>query len=151
MEKVWGALRRVQHHGIRLWVVMVWGGISLEVLQLIVRPFAGAVMPDFIVMQDNARACTARFGKAYLDQEGIDVMEWPVRSLDLNPIELLWDMLQRRVSQHRPNPPQTVQNIRDALMEKRNVIDQRSMRRLIRDMPRRCRECIQARGSYTSY
>ncbi len=130
---------------------MVWGGISLEVLQLIVRPFACAPMPDLIVMQDNARARTARFGIAYLDQEGIDVMEWPVRSLDFNPIELLWNMLQQRVSQHRPNPPQTAQTIRDALMEQWNPIDQGSIRRLIRDMPRRGRACIQARGGHTSY
>lgn len=151
--------------------VMVWAGICLdgrtdlhvvdrgaltavryrdEVLHPIVRPFAGAVGPDFILMQDNARPHTARVVMAYLDQEGINVMEWPARSPDLNPIEHLWDMLQRRVSR-RPNPPQTVQTLTEALREEWAAIDQGSIRRLIRSMPRRCRECVQARGGHTSY
>lgn len=151
--------------------VMVWGGICLdgrtdllvidrgaltavryrdEVLHPVVRPFAGALGPDFVLMQDNARPHTARVVQAYLDQEGINTMEWPARSPDLNPIEHLWDLLQRRVS-GRQNPPQTVQALTVALREEWNAVNQDSIRRLIRSMPRRCRECIQSRGGHTSY
>ncbi len=57
-----------------------------EVLDSIVRPYAGAVGEGFIVMQDNARPHTARICTAYLDQQGFEVMDWPSKSADLNPI-----------------------------------------------------------------
>ena len=49
------------------------------------------------------------------------------------------------------NPPQTVQTPTEVVMEEWNPIDQGSIRRLIRSMPRWCRECIQARGGHISY
>ncbi len=147
---------------------MVWGGISLdgctelqvidrgtlttvrnrdEVLQQIVTSFAAAVGSDFILMQDNARSHTARVVIAYMDQEGIDVIDWPARSSDTNPTANLWNLLQRRVW-YRPNPPQT---LTEALMEEWHNIDQGAIRSLIRSMPRRCREGTQARVGHTSY
>ncbi len=99
--------------------VMVWGGICLdgrtdlgvidggaltavryrdEVFEPVVWPFAGALGQDFVLMHDNARPHTARVVRAYIEQEGIDVMEWPARSPGLYPIEHLWNILQRHVS-----------------------------------------------------
>ncbi len=47
-----------------------------EVLEPVVRPLAGALGQDFTLMHDNARPHTARVAQSYLEQEGIDVMEW---------------------------------------------------------------------------
>ncbi len=150
---------------------MVWGGICLdgrtdlvvidggaltavryqdERLVPVVSPFAGVLGQDCVLMHGNARPHTARVAQAYLEQAGIDVMEWPARPPDLNPIDHLWDILQRRVT-GRQNPPATVQALAAALREEWNGISQVSVRRLIRSMPRRCRECIQSRGGHTSY
>ena len=107
-----------------------------DVLHQVVTPFAAAVGSDFILMQDNARTHTARVVIAYMDQEGIDVMDWPARSSDTNPTAHLWNLLQRRVW-HRPNPPQTVQTLTEAL-EWHNT-EQGAIRSPIRSMPRQCR------------
>ncbi len=76
-----------------------------EVLQPVVRPFAGALGQDFGLMHDNARPHTARVVQTYLEQEGMDIMEWPARSPNLNPIEHLCDLLQGRVSGRQTPPP----------------------------------------------
>ena len=78
------------------------GGITAvryrdEVLEPIARPYAVALGDTFILMQDNARAHTARVSMTFLDDEGVPVMNWPARTPDLNPIEHAWDML----SKHR--------------------------------------------------
>lgn len=151
--------------------VMVWGGISIaghtdlhvfarggvnaqrylnEVLIPIVRPYAGAVGDNFVLMDDNARPHRARVVNNFLEQEGIERMEWPARSPDLNPIEHLWDQLQRAVLR-QPRPPQTVQELENALRRAWAAIAQEAIRRLIRSMPRRCRDCIRVRGGHTRY
>ena len=80
---------------------MVWTGISLgyrtdlhifkhgsetavryrgEVLELIVRLYAAAVGPIFILMDDNACPHRAAIIDDYLKSEGIARMAWPVYS-----------------------------------------------------------------------
>ncbi|KAI4891845.1 hypothetical protein NFI96_029011 [Prochilodus magdalenae] len=89
---------------------MVWGGISLEgctdlyrldngsltaigyqdeILGPVVRPYAGAVGPGFLLVHNNARPHVARVCRQFLENEGIDTMDWPTGSPDLNPIEPL--------------------------------------------------------------
>jgi hypothetical protein len=78
--------------------IMIWGGISMqgktdlhvfqnstvtgvryrdEILHPIVRPYAGAIGPDFILMDDNARPHRARVVDQYLETESIERMESP--------------------------------------------------------------------------
>ena len=98
-------------------------------------------------MDDNARAHRARITNQYLEQATIVRMEWPARSLDLNPIEHAWDMLQTAVSS-RPVQPASVQELRQALLEEWDQIPQCKIRRLISSMRRRCQVVIEAWGHH---
>ena len=40
-----------------------------------------------------ANPCTANKLKAFFEQAGIVVLDWPAKSLDLNPIDTLWGLL----------------------------------------------------------
>ncbi len=105
--------------------VMVWVGISMEgrtdlyrldngtltairyrdkILGAIVRPYAGAVGPGFLLVHNNARPHVARVCRQFLEDEGIDTIECPPRSPDLNPKEHLWDIMFRSI-RHRQVAP----------------------------------------------
>lgn len=150
--------------------VMVWGGISLDertelvvvpgrlnaqryidlILEDHVIPAAYGIGQNFVFMQDNARLHTAAITMNFLRHHGIHTMNWPPLSPDLNPIEHLWDLLDRRV-RRRPDPPQTLQQLTNALIEEWENIPQEDIRRLVRSMPRRCQAVIRANGRHTRY
>ena len=151
--------------------VMIWAGISMqwktdlhtiengtltavryvnEILDVYVRPYAGAIGADFILMEDNARPYRAHVTNQYLEDATIVRMDWPARSLDMNPIEHAWDMLQKAISA-RSVQPTAVPQLRTALQEEWARLPQQQLRRLISSMRRRCQTVIDARGNHTRY
>ncbi|GFU06222.1 transposable element Tcb1 transposase [Trichonephila clavipes] len=94
---------------------LVWGGIILGsrtdlhaqsvtmtdhiyrdvILEQHVRLFRGAMGAEFLLIDDNARPHYANIVDECLQSEDIPRMDWPTYSLDLNPIEHVWDMLSR--------------------------------------------------------
>ena len=103
-----------------------------------------------IFQQDNARPHVARVTADFLANNNVNVLPWPSKSPDLNPIEHLWDQLDRRL-RRRQHQPHTLQQLMAALQDEWRRIPQRRIRRLIRSMPRRCLAVIAAGGGHTRY
>ena len=145
------ALDEISLDGRTVLYVLVRGGITVaihrsDILEPIVRPFAGVIGDAFILIQDHARAQTVLVFMTFLDVEGISVMNWLTMSPYLNPIEHTWGNHSRQIRQWSYHP-ENVQNLIDALVQKLQSMPQKG----IRFMPGRCRECMDDRGGHISY
>ena len=121
------------------------------------RPYAGAEGPGFLLLRwtlgsswcrASARPHVVRVWRWFLDDEGIEAIDWPSHSPDLNPTENLWDIMYLYI-RHLHVAPQTVQGLTDALIQVWEEMPQ--IRRLIRSMSRCCEVCPQARGGHAHY
>ena len=100
--------------------------------------------------QDNARAHTARATRDFLQQNNVNVMNWPALSPDLNPIEHLWDEIQRRLNEEQPSPT-TAAELSVAFQRVWALIPIAFINRLVNSMYRRCAAVINAGGGHTRY
>ncbi|GBO18831.1 Transposable element Tc1 transposase [Araneus ventricosus] len=99
---------------------------------------------DAIFMDDNARPHTSRLVRSYLESETIPQMAWPARSPELSPIEHVWDIFGRRIAG-------TLHELQQAFLQEWSLLPQQAINDTIANMPRRCQECISARGYHTRY
>ncbi|KAJ4450220.1 hypothetical protein ANN_01627 [Periplaneta americana] len=103
-----------------------------------------ARFPSGLFQQDNARPHTARVSQECLCN--VVTLPWPARSLDLSPIEHVWDHLGRQLQQ-----PRSLQDIENQLQKIWTDMPQDTIRNLHASMPARITACIQTRGGQTGY
>ncbi|GBN46481.1 Transposable element Tcb2 transposase [Araneus ventricosus] len=160
----------VQGHG---GSIMVWGVFSWQFLESLVliptslnairyvellgdhlHPFMLYCHPhgNGVFQQDNCTSHRSRLATAWLDEHSSDfsVMNWPHRSPDLNPIEHLWDVLEKGVKAHHTTPA-TRTELWTALADVWQAIPVQRFHKLGESMPRHVAVVIKARGGPTRY
>ena len=80
---------------------------------------------------------------------GVEELDWPAQSPDLNPIEHLWDELERRL-RARPNRPTSVPDLTNALVAEWKQISAAMFQHLVESLPRRVEPVIAAKGGTNS-
>ena len=80
-------------------------------------------------MDDNARLHRSRATTPYLQSEAVTSVPWPAMSPTLNPIEHIWDMLDRRIQVREP-PVQNIPQLEAALHREWQQLSQQNIRRL---------------------
>lgn len=150
--------------------VMVWGGISthhktplyhvignltgvryrVEILRPLVIPALRQMGPGAIFQDDNATPHRARVCTDFLQQAGVNRMLWPSNSPDLNPIEHLWDQLERRVRANHP-PPANLHELLGWLQQEWAAVPQAFLANLVRSMRQRCVDCQASNGGHTRF
>ena len=125
-----------------------------DILDVYVRPYAGAIGPRVILMDDKSTPgliVTCRVVAEYLQQETIVRMDWSACSPDLNPIEHVWNITcyRWRLCDVRSN--QRLSWNRELTEPSEwNNIEMAGTKRLIGSMRRRCQAVIASRGSHKS-
>lgn len=147
---IWGAIA----YGSRSPLVMIQGSMTAqryvdEILEPVVIPFVQTI-EDALFQQDNARPHIARVSLRCLEDAQVQILPWPPRSPDLSPIEHVWDMIGRRLGE-LPQYPQTLAQLRHEVQVAWESLPQEDINNLVRSMPRRVAECVNARGGPTHY
>ena len=108
---VWGCIS----HDCKLDLVTILDNLTGD--QYIKDVLKPVVVPHFdnhplarrpVYLDDNARPHRSKAVTAFLQSEAVTSVPWPAMGPDLNPIEHMWDMLDRGIQAREP----PVQNIR---------------------------------------
>ena len=141
---VWGGIA----HGIKSQLIIVAGNMTaVRYRDEILRPAAVPLVQqrNLILQQDNARPHVARVCQEFPANNNIAPLAWPPYSPDLTLIEHMWDELDRRVRKRR-NPPATLAQLRNALIDEWNNIPMRTVNAYVNSIQRRIRAATAARG-----
>ncbi len=117
-----------------------------------VHPFMTAVYPssNSYFQQNNAPCHKAQILSDWFikhDNE-FTLLKWPPQSPDLNPIEHLWDVVERE-NRIMDVQPTNLQQLRDAIMSIRTKISEECFQHLVESMPRILKAVLKTKGGPT--
>jgi hypothetical protein len=119
-----------------------------EILRPIVVPL---IWRNHLMFQhDNAQPHVAMICIQFQEFENVSVFTWPAYSLDMSPIQHVWDALDWRVQQRVPVPA-NIQQLHTVIEEEWDYIPQATINGLINSMRRRCVGLHEANGDYTRH
>jgi hypothetical protein len=150
----WGSFSGSSGKGPILFWEKEWGTITAKtycerVVPLICGWFR--IHPDHQFMQDNASPHKAALTLEDMKERGIQVIEWPPYSPDLNPIEWVWNKMKDWLMEHYPNPNLSYDQLRQAVHEAWQAVGQDYVEEMLLTMPLRCQAVIDANGLFTPW
>lgn len=137
-------------------LVLVRGNMNAEAYQTVLD---NAALPTlwahfgtgpYLFQHDNAPCHTAGIINTWFEDMDVGKLDWPAQSPDLNPIEHLWDELERRLRARTSRPNNTTE-LFAALKEEWSKIPIETCRSLVDSLPRRIEAVIAAKGGPTPY
>lgn len=105
---------------------------------------------DFVLMQDNASIHASYATTEFFTEAGVQLLDWPARSPDYNPIENVWAILARKVYSHGKQYSY-VAELTVAVMEAWDSVTMKTLLDLMTSMPSRCFKVARKNGDKTHY
>ncbi len=142
---IWGALSSAGVRPLCFLKTNVTVPVYKDIVEHFMLPSADQLSKDFIFQQDLAPAHTA---KSWLNDHGVGVLDWPGNSPDLNPIENLWGIVNRKM---RNKSPKNADELKATVKETWASVPPQQCHKLITSMLRRIEAVIKAKGAPTKY
>jgi len=119
-----------------------------------VHPFMATMSPssDGYFQQDNAPFHKPQIiSHWFLEHVNeLTVLKWPPKSPDLNPIEHLWDVVERELHALDVHPT-NVHQLQDAILSIWADISKECIQHLVESMPHRIKAVLKEKGGQTQY
>ncbi|QRV78688.1 Transposase [Ceratobasidium sp. AG-Ba] len=113
-------------------------------------PTSGLQEQEVIFHQDNASSYKAYICLNSFEHHGVELMEWPSISTDLNPIENMWAELKRRLGEYE-TPLGGILALLDRVKSVWCGFDEEYCQKLIGSMPKRMALIIKRKGDSIPY
>lgn len=100
---------------------------------------------DHLFQQDLAPWHTSKLVKEKMAKMKLNLLPWAAKSPDLNPIEMLWSILDKKLI---GKPIYSISELKKRLQQEWDGIDKQLCLSLIDSMPDRVGKCLKARGGH---
>jgi transposase len=147
---VWAAFSSQGVEAVRIFDGTMDSALLRDTFTQVMLPAARRRWPrgQWYLLQDNARYHTSTEMRQWIHNHGVDCIDFPPHSPDLNPIENLWAELKRRIDLRHPN---TITELAEILNEEIHKLGDIYCTALSHSMINRCKAVITNRGFMTKY
>lgn len=144
---VWGGISGFGVTDIKLYTENMNGNLYCDVLQHQLKSSMARIPKNTKVFfqHDLAPWHTSKIVQEKISKLKLNVLNWAPKSPDLNPIEMLWSILDKKLGS---KPMYSKIALIDRLQEEWNLIDQDLCIKLVDSMPERIRKCLKAKGGH---
>ena len=104
---------------------------------------------ELLLMEDGAPVHRGKLPELWRQAHGIQKLQWPANSPDLNPIENLWKIMKDKVRYYKK--PSNKEEMSALIQVIWDDVSLEQLQRLIQTMPKRMQAVISARGGSTRW
>ena len=139
----WTAISRTEKTQLELFTYNMDTNAYLEILKKNIKVLRKMGGKKLVLVWDNAPTHVSNKAKEFYLKNGIERIEWPARSSDLNPIENIWGIVKYELDMRKVN--KRVEII-EAIQEIWKELDQDIIRNCVDSMTGRILKWIEMKG-----